>query len=189
MKSIVAACLLAFASANRFKCGISQYETYLKSFAQGFQIDLSSTNTDCYKTTDAFSHMISDVVTAVKTVDGEDWLAPVYTFQETLVELTTVFSDCQTTNAAKQLMTRTTQFGGLFELFGTAAAARVRQDQSPGESELYNAYTQWSTSADCAVQAKNTGLILARMLNYEAPEQVFYEEVGFSLLDQLSNAQ
>ena len=85
-------------------------------------------------------------------------------------------------------MTRTTSFSGLFEVFGTAASAKVSEDKKPGKSVLYNAYTQWSGSADCATQALNTGLVLTSMLNYQTPNEVFYEQVNFSLLDQLSQA-
>ena len=119
---------------------------------------------------------------------ASDWLAPIYTVQEMLVQLTTVFSDCQTTNAAKQLMTRTTSFSGLFEVFGTAASAYVRQGQDPGTSDLYNAYSAWAGSGDCKTQSLNTGLMMSSMLNYQTPDEVFYEQVNFSLLDQLSTA-
>jgi hypothetical protein len=132
--------------------------------------------------------MVGQVSYAAQHFEASDWLAPIYTFQEMLVQLTTVFSDCQTTNAAKQLMTRTTSFSGLFEVFGTAASAYVREGQDPGTSTLYNAYNQWSGSADCKTQALNTGLVLSSMLNYQTPDEVFYEQVNFSLLDQLSTA-
>merc|ERR1712086_403103 len=96
------------------------------------------------------------------------------------------YSDCQTTNAAKQLMTRTTSFSGLFEVFGTAASAYVREGQDPGTSTLYNAFDQWSASRDCKAQALNTGFVLTSMLNYQTPDQVFYEQVNSPLLDQLA---
>ena len=165
MKSVVIACLVAYASAA-WKCTPGDYEIYLKAFAQGFQADTNSQNTDCYRTTQSFAGRISNTATAVRNFQSSDWLAPVYELQETLVELTTVFSDCQSTNAAKQLITRTTQFSGLFEMFGTVGAAYARESKNPGQSPLYNAYKAWPTSSTCEAQAKNTALIISAMLNF-----------------------
>ena len=101
------------------------------------------------------------------------------------MQFTTVFSDCQTTNAAKQMMTRTTSFSGLFETFGTVGAGYAKNGNS-GDSVLWNALTNIMTKDTCALQAMAAGLIVSNMLNYQTPDEVFYKEVNFSLLDQLN---
>ena len=73
----------------------------MPQFALSFQADTTKTDTDCYVTTVAYANMIGEVSHAAQHFETSDWLAPVYTFQEMLVQATTVFSDCQTTNAAK----------------------------------------------------------------------------------------
>ena len=50
----VAALAIAAATANGAwnSCSPGQYQTALKSFAQGLQMDTTSVSTDCYKTVD-----------------------------------------------------------------------------------------------------------------------------------------
>lgn len=78
----------------------------------------------------------------------DDWLAPVYLSQEVLVETTTLFSDCKTTNLAKQILTRTTSMSGLSDMAGTIAGAILR-NKVDGESELYNAFVEMRDSQNC----------------------------------------
>lgn len=100
-----------------------------------------------------------------------------------LVSVTTVFTDCQTTNAAKQILTRTTKFSGLFDLFGTAGAAYLRQDQDPGTSPLYNSYTAFASpgSDTCLTQSTNLGIFMSNMLNFNTPPEVYYDMLVSSL--------
>ena len=53
----VAALAIAAATANGAwnSCSPGQYETALKSFAQGLQMDTTSVSTDCYKKVDLFT--------------------------------------------------------------------------------------------------------------------------------------
>ena len=124
MKYLLIAAFAATADAA-IQCAAHEYKTWMPSFAQAFQKDPKSVTTDCYLTTVAYSNLLGDTLYEGKHFKTDDWLAPVYKFQEMLVEATTVFSNCQTTNAAKQLTTRTTSFAGLFEVFGTAGNAYV----------------------------------------------------------------
>ena len=129
--------------------------------------------------------MVSELTTSVKDFQSDDWLAPVYKFQESLIELTSIFSDCQTTNSAKQLMTRTSSLGGFFELFGTVGAAIVKNSRNEGTSTLYTSYKALGSSPNCASQATNFAIVLSNMLNFEAPDEVFYEDLEFNLLDHI----
>jgi hypothetical protein len=186
MKYFLLIAAFAATADAALQCNPSDYKIWMPSFAQAFQSDTNSITTDCYITSVSYAGLFGDMLATGKAFKFSDWLAPVYKFQEMLVEATTVFSNCQTTNAAKQLTTRTTSFAGLFELFGTAGTAYVVERQKPGNSALYNAFTAWSDSTDCAAQAKNTGMLFTTLLNYKTPDAVFYEEVNFSLLDQLA---
>jgi len=99
-KLIFAAALAASTNAS-ILCSIDDYADYIVSFAQGFQSDTTSTSTDCYSSSDSFVTSISSLTTGISNFKTSDWLAPLYLAQEALVEMTAVFSDCQTTNAAK----------------------------------------------------------------------------------------
>jgi hypothetical protein len=89
--------------------------------------------------------------------------------------MTSVFSNCQTTNAAKQLSTRVTSLGGLFEVFGTIGGAYMRNRQAPGYSELWNSMTKINSANSCTDQVMDFALTTSLLLSYEAPEQTFYD--------------
>ena len=84
--------------------------------------------------------------------------------------MTSVFSNCQTTNAAKQLSTRVTSLGGLFEVFGTIGGAYMRNRQAPGNSELWNSMTKINSASTCTDQIMDFALTTSWLLSYEAPE-------------------
>ena len=89
--------------------------------------------------------------------------------------MTSVFSNCQTTNAAKQLSTRVTSLGGLFEVFGTIGGAYMRDRQAPGYSELWNSMTYINKANSCQDQVMDFALAASYILSYEAPVQTFYD--------------
>ena len=80
-------------------------------------------------------------------------------------------------------MTRTSSLGGLFEVFGTVIGAYVRNSQDEGNSDLYNNYKLISSATSCADEALAFATTLSYILNFEAPEETFYDEVSFNLLD------
>ena len=82
-------------------------------------------------------------------------------------------------------MTRTSSLGGLFEVFGTALGAVVRNSKNEGSSELYNNFKAISSSTSCSEQSLATAITLSYLLNFEAPEETFYDEVSFSLIDSI----
>ena len=82
-------------------------------------------------------------------------------------------------------MTRTSSLGGLFEVFGTALGAYVRNGQSEGTSELYNNYKAINSATTCSAQALATAITFSYLLNFEAPDETFYDEVSFSLIDSI----
>ena len=125
MKFIATLALAATVNAG-IECGFGDYTAMIQGFAQGFQNDHTAVDTDCYFSATSFSSSLDSLKISVEEFTSDDWLAPVYSAQESLVEMTSVFSDCQSTNAAKQLMTRTSSLGGLFEVFGTGLGAYVR---------------------------------------------------------------
>ena len=185
MKFIATLALAATANAA-IECGPGDYTDLILGFAQGFQDDHTATDTDCYFSATSYAGTLDSLKISVEEFTADDWLAPVYSAQESLVEMTSVFSDCQSTNAAKQLMTRTSSLGGLFEVFGTALGAYVRNSKTAGTSELYNNYKAINSSATCRDQALATAITFSYLLNFEAPEETFYDEVSFSLIDSIA---
>ena len=188
--SLTAAALVALgvvvpqAEAASMTCSFGQYIEYLDGFALGFQTDTSDESTDCFGATSAWTLKIGEVEDSFKSFSMSDYLAPVYIFQELLVSQTTVFNDCQTTNAAKQLLVRTTQWSGIFDLFGTMGAAYLRQDIDPGTSTLYTAFTNMinpPSGTKCISQAKYFGTFVSSLLNFNTPDEVYYDLLTQSL--------
>ena len=61
------------------------------------QIDPTSTGTDCYASVGTLNEAFSNIKAAVDNFDIANYLAPVLALQNSLVEVTTVFSNCGTT--------------------------------------------------------------------------------------------
>ena len=166
-----------FVSANAMACGRTDYQSFINNFAQGFQYDTTNFSNDCYTATDVFTGKTKELFAAINNFETSDWLAPIYLFQEDTIELSNVFADCQTTNAAKQLLIRTTSFGGFFELISTFGSAFIKNSQKAGESGLYNAMQLVKDTDDCATFGVNLGKTMSLALNYQAPETVYYDKL------------
>ena len=61
------------------------------------QLDPTSTDTDCYASVGTLNGAFDNIKAAVDNFDIKNYLAPVLAVQNSLVEVTTVFSNCGTT--------------------------------------------------------------------------------------------
>lgn len=184
MRSLFAAAIIGSASAA-LQCAFSDYSTVVENFALGFQQDNTDTTTDCYTSTSSLISQVEALVASFKNFSISDYLAPIYTAQETLVELTAVFSDCQTTNSALQLMTRTTTFAGLGDIAGVVGGGYLKYALT-GASTFWDEITGISSAGDCASQVLAVTSVISQILNFKTPDEVFYEEVGFNMLDNIA---
>lgn len=175
MKAFAAVALAA--TVNGLACKMDEYEIFINNFSQGFQADVTNFDNDCYAATDVFTAKTHEMIQAFKDFSTDDWLAPVYLFQEDTIELSNVFADCQTTNAAKQMLIRTTTFGGFAELMSTFASAYIKNGQKAGESALYNSMQLVRNTDECSTFGVNLGKTLSLALNYVAPEAVYYDKL------------
>ena len=148
MRSLFAAAIVGYASAS-IQCSFSDYSDFLSNFALGFQTDDSDTDTDCYTSTLSLIQQVENLKTAFTNFSADDYLGPIYTAQEALVEMTAVFSDCQTTNSAMQLMTRTTSFAGIGDLIGVFAGGYAKY-KAKGSSDFWDEFSTVMDAADCA---------------------------------------
>lgn len=88
-------------------------------------------NSDCFGQVDKFQNKLGQFFDSFYTFEFSNWLAPVYLFEENLVEITDTFAACQTSNFAKQLYIRTTSWGGLIEMGTTVLMAYVKDLVEP----------------------------------------------------------
>ena len=184
-KKLTIASATAFTASNAaVNCKISDYKVWYTEFVQGFQAEPTDYDNDCFVATGSFVDKTHEVFESFREFKVDDWLEPIYTIQEDLVEFTGVFSNCQTTNAAKQLMTRTTKLSGFFEVFASIGSAYLKNNQKAGSSELYNSIQLVfnPTTTDCKTQALNAGITFSLLLNYEAPTAVYYDMLTTQLM-------
>ena len=74
-------------------------------------------------------------------------------------------------------MTRTSTFAGLFEVAGTIGGALVNNYKNPGESSLINAFDDFQYAYSCKNQAKNFGILISKLLNYNTPDATYYSSL------------
>lgn len=190
MKSFAKACLISTigyqtVEAGWLSCKISDYRVYLKGFAQGFQQDIYNVNTDCFKQVDRFETKIGKFFNSFYEYTWENWLAPVYLFEENLVEMSDTFTACQTSNFAKQLFTRTTSWGGLIEMVTTIGVSFLKDLAQPGGSALYNAGNTFISTNSCARTARSVGEMLHYVVNVNTADAVYFQQLNFQLESQI----
>ena len=151
------------------------------TYALGFQADPKNFNTDCIKSVFLFTEKTKALQNSFKTFTIKDWLKPFYLFQEDTVQLTTVFSNCQTTNAAKQLARRTAELGGFMNLIGTFVGAYVKQKVGAGTSTTYNAMQKVADPKSCAEFGESLGILMSNALAFQTPEQTFYSQMNVGI--------
>ena len=100
-KKLAIGAAVSVASTNAAACALDEYETWFTQFMQGFQEDTANYDNDCFESATSFTVQTHEMFDSFRNFKVDDWLEPVYMFQNDLVELTGVFSNCQTTNAAK----------------------------------------------------------------------------------------
>ena len=169
-------------------CSFGDYETYLPNFAQGFQFDADATDTGCYEAVSNFVIEWNFLAWSFRNYSHRDWLGPIYHFQDSMVQAVVVFSECQTTNAARQLSVRTEKLSGVSEMTGAFLGAMLRSNQG-GTSSLWQGWSDFRGGTDCPTRSKGLGKFLSGLLNYQVPDKVFFKEVGWSLLDQINGQQ
>ena len=70
------------------------------------------------------------------------------------------------------------------EMITVILMAFLRNEVSPGESPLYNAFeVGWSTSDSCARTSRAVGEMFHYILSVETPNEVYYEALTFSLAE------
>lgn len=102
------------------------------------------------------------------------------------MELTAVFSDCQTTNSAQQLLTRTTSLAGLGDMIGVFAGGYIKYRAAPGNAPFWDDILSAKNAVDCASQVQAAMSVFSYVLNYETPNAVYYDEVAFSVIDSIA---
>ena len=85
------------AYTNAFACGISDYQTVLQSVFQGLQIDPSNIQTDCFSSVGQLNTAFDAIKASFDNFSFDNYLDPLLQVQNSLVETTTVFSNCGTT--------------------------------------------------------------------------------------------
>jgi len=186
MKSFAKACLISSigyqaVEASFLSCKVSDYRVYLKGFSQGFQKDPMSVDSACFGQVSIYEGKIAQFFDSFYTFTFDDWLAPVYLFQENLVEMSDTFVACQTTNFAKQLYIRTTSWGGLIEMGVTIGAAFLKDVLDEGASPLYNAADTFLNTDSCARTSRSVGEILHYVINVQTAESVFRTQLNWKL--------
>ena len=78
------------AYTNALACGFSDFQTVLQSTFQGLQIDPENIETDCFAS-------VGNLNLAFDNFSFDNYLDPLLSLQNSLVETTTVFSNCGTT--------------------------------------------------------------------------------------------
>ena len=165
-RSITIVATFGVTNVDAAGCGVGDYQEFMTSFAQGLQFNTATLNNDCSLGTNQFAGKLKNLFASVKNFSTNNWLAPVYLFQESLVESTTMFSNCQATNAAKQLTTRLTTWGGLFNFIAVFPTAYLKDRISPGKSELWTSLRAVWNPTNCQSLALNLGSVYKFALAY-----------------------
>ena len=166
-------------------CTPADYEVFLRSFAQGFQIDTTSIETECYGKTDTLAYKSSQLVNSFTSFKFDDWAAPLYILSEISVATTDVFAYCQTTNLAKQLSTRTSTLAGLFDLVATFGVSILKNYREKDSSPLYNAMVKTYEAETCAETANNMAQTLQYSFNYNVAISNYANQLGQDLTKEV----
>ena len=100
-KVILIASMVAVASSKFLACDFGFTSTFSKGFAQGFQQDINSQSTDCYKQAGKVANASDTLLRSGNEFLGGLWMRPVQRMNEFLIELTNQFETCKTTDFAK----------------------------------------------------------------------------------------
>merc|ERR1712195_213868 len=121
MKSVIliATMMVAASQAAFLACDFGFSTTFIKGFAQGFQQDIDSQSTDCYKQSGKVAQQSDSLLRSGAEFSAGKWMRPVQRFNEFLIELTNQFETCKTTDFAKQLVVRTSSWAGGIDLVVT----------------------------------------------------------------------
>ena len=85
------------AYTNALACGFSDFQTMLQSTFQGLQIDPENIETDCFASVGNLNLAFDAIKASFDNFSFDNYLDPLLSLQNSLVETTTVFSNCGTT--------------------------------------------------------------------------------------------
>ena len=108
--------MAAVASCKFLACDFGFTSTFVKGFAQGFQSNINSQSTDCYKQAGKVAAASDSLLRTGNEFERGLWMRPVQRLNEFMIELTNQFETCKTTDFAKQLGTRTSTLAGAIDL-------------------------------------------------------------------------
>ena len=97
-------------------CGVGDYAIATKGFAQGFQSDILTLETDCFRTVTLTMAEATAFFNSFYFYKSDDFLAPLYHMSDLGIQITNAMTYCETVNFAKHLGIRTTSWGGFIEL-------------------------------------------------------------------------
>lgn len=69
------------------------------------------------------------------------------------------------------------------EMITVILMAFLRNEVSPGDSDLYNAFETGNSSDSCARTSRAVGEMFHYILSVETPDEVYYEALTFSLAE------
>ena len=93
--------MVAVASSKFLACDFGFSSTFVKGFAQGFQQDINSQSTDCYKQAGKVAGASDTLLRSGNEFMTGLWMRPVQRLNEFMIELTNQFETCKTTDFAK----------------------------------------------------------------------------------------
>ena len=159
----------ASVEASYFPCGRSDYQSVFKQYARSFQQDVTDLTTDCYGSSDLLGQKFEIIGTAFSNVSMSNFMDPIIDIQNMLVEFANLASNCNFSGYSEQLLTRTTEFSGLFNVAFTAGYGIMTADS---DNKFYAAYNNLkSGNLNCDEWSFNVGQFLSATMNFMTPDQ------------------
>lgn len=128
--------LFAGANASLTACAPSDYKLMCTAAAKGFQIDITSEDTDCFRAAEGYANKLESFFQSFTTFSIDDWADPIYQASALTVQLTDLFADCQSTNFAKQMSVRFSTLSGLFEMISEFGVAALKEFVTRTDDEV-----------------------------------------------------
>ena len=99
----------------------------MRNAQYGLQVDPTDTNTDCAAKTGVVISKMSEFGNKILTWSIDDIFAPLYVLSENTVAFTDIFSNCYTTNFAKQFSVRMNSLSGFFDFVSSIGVAFLKE--------------------------------------------------------------
>ena len=171
MRTVFTVAMLG-ASANamiNFPCRRADYKTAFNSYALGFQADMTNLNTDCLTSTTTWGDSFTIIGNSFTNLSTSNFMDPVLNIQDMLVEFANLTSNCDFDLFSEQLLTRTTEFSGLFNLAFTIGYGIAAKDE---DNQFYSAYDSlMNDNLNCENWSLQMGRVVGAMMNFNTPEE------------------